>query len=43
MKHLTPATSQNSYKDIIEYRQQSMTEQALRESEWVQGKKGETE
>lgn len=33
MKHLTPAALQNGYKDVSEHRQQSMTEQALRERE----------
>lgn len=32
IKHHIPTTLQNCYKDIIEYRQQSMTEQALRET-----------
>lgn len=31
VKHYTPATLQNHYKDVIEHRQQSMTEQALGE------------
>ena len=32
IKHHTPTTLHNCYNDIIEYRQQSMTEQALRET-----------